>query len=318
MTSNVKQQYAGSDFVGGSAGVTRAIETLFRPSDIAVGPDGALYVSDWIDARVGGHQDLDNDAVGRDLPDRAEGLRVESPDIRPRHHRRSDHGASFAGDERSRHRLQGLKARGAAAIDPVAALLEDPNPLHSRARDLPSLSARARRPEARGVAGVADRSGDAHRRLPCHAAGGSRRAAGRGEARQGHGSRRPPRGGAVAARPAGGEVAPHPRRDRAGLRRQRSQLPGSVGHRRHRKEAALYDRLRSEPGIKDVRSAGRRLSRGWRGGCTCPRRCPIFSPAHIRRSCRSRTGAWRWTRSRSSMIRPRRRRCWRSPSRTVP
>ena len=62
MTSNVKQQYAGSDFVMGSTGVTNAVKTLFRPSDIAVGPDGALYVSDWIDARVGGHQDLDQTA----------------------------------------------------------------------------------------------------------------------------------------------------------------------------------------------------------------------------------------------------------------
>src|SRR5262245_21761459 len=44
LTSNVKQQYAGSDFVMGSAGVTNAVATLFRPSDIAVGPDGALYV----------------------------------------------------------------------------------------------------------------------------------------------------------------------------------------------------------------------------------------------------------------------------------
>ena len=64
LTSNVKQQYAGSDFVGGSASVTGAIETLFRPSDVAVGPDGALYVSDWIDARVGGHQDLDDTLSG--------------------------------------------------------------------------------------------------------------------------------------------------------------------------------------------------------------------------------------------------------------
>ena len=38
---------------------------MFRPSDIAVGPDGALYVSDWIDARVGGHQDLDSVPIWR-------------------------------------------------------------------------------------------------------------------------------------------------------------------------------------------------------------------------------------------------------------
>ena len=59
LTSNVKQQYAGSDFVMGTVGVTKEIATLFRPSDVAIGPDGALYVSDWIDARVGGHTDLD-------------------------------------------------------------------------------------------------------------------------------------------------------------------------------------------------------------------------------------------------------------------
>ena len=67
-TSNVKQQYAGSDFVMGTAGVTNAIATLFRPSDIAVGPDGALYVSDWIDARVGRAQGLDR-RVRSDIPD---------------------------------------------------------------------------------------------------------------------------------------------------------------------------------------------------------------------------------------------------------
>ena len=64
MTSNVKQQYAGSDFIGGNSTAKGALETLFRPSDIAVGPDGALYVSDWIDARVGGHQDLDETVSG--------------------------------------------------------------------------------------------------------------------------------------------------------------------------------------------------------------------------------------------------------------
>ena len=41
-----------------------AIETLFRPSDVAIGPDGAIYVSDWIDPRVGGHQDLDDSLSG--------------------------------------------------------------------------------------------------------------------------------------------------------------------------------------------------------------------------------------------------------------
>ena len=128
ITTNVKQQYAGSDFVMGSAGVTRATETLFRPSDIAVGPDGALYVSDWIDQRVGGHQDLDDTlsgAIYRIAPkgfvskvpkfDTAtiDGLitALRSPAINVR-------AIGF----------EGLKARGADAVNAVAALLQDPNP----------------------------------------------------------------------------------------------------------------------------------------------------------------------------------------------
>ena len=64
LTSNAARQYAGSDFAGGTATAKGALETLFRPSDVAIGPDGALYVSDWIDPRVGGHVDLDETTAG--------------------------------------------------------------------------------------------------------------------------------------------------------------------------------------------------------------------------------------------------------------
>ena len=207
LTSNVKQQYAGSDFVGGSTGVKGAIETLFRPSDIAVGPDGALYVSDWIDARVGGHQDLDetlSGAIYRIAPkgfvskvpafDAAtiDGLitALRSPAVNVR-------AIGF----------EGLKARGAAAVNAVAALLERSQPLHARPCHLPSLSARSRGPSARGGARVVHRSGAAHRRLPGDAARRARHHAGGRAARARRGPRRPPRGGAVAC-----ATSPPPRR----------------------------------------------------------------------------------------------------------
>ncbi|GHC51442.1 PVC-type heme-binding CxxCH protein [Roseibacillus persicicus] len=67
MTSNTTNEFLGSDFVGGTRGKKQdefEDHLLFRPSDIAVGPDGALYVSDWYDARVGGHGDLDDSCSG--------------------------------------------------------------------------------------------------------------------------------------------------------------------------------------------------------------------------------------------------------------
>ncbi|MCH2208520.1 MAG: ThuA domain-containing protein [Lentisphaerales bacterium] len=36
----------------------------FRPSDVAVGPEGAIYIADWYDARSGGHGTLDPTASG--------------------------------------------------------------------------------------------------------------------------------------------------------------------------------------------------------------------------------------------------------------
>ena len=157
LTSNVKQQYAGSDFVMGTAGVTRATETLFRPSDIAVGPDGALYVSDWIDQRVGGHQDLDDTlsgAIYRIAPkgfvskvptfdaSTIDGLitALRSPAVNVR-------AIGF----------EGLKARGAAAVNAVAALLKDPNP-YMRGRAIYLLYQLG--PEGRKRAGTPESNSD--------------------------------------------------------------------------------------------------------------------------------------------------------------
>ncbi|HIG29591.1 MAG TPA: dehydrogenase [Verrucomicrobiales bacterium] len=62
ITSNQDKEFAGTDFKGGK--LSKETKTLFRPSDVAVGPDGAIYVSDWYDPRVGGHGDYDNTLSG--------------------------------------------------------------------------------------------------------------------------------------------------------------------------------------------------------------------------------------------------------------
>jgi putative membrane-bound dehydrogenase-like protein len=167
LTSNVKQQYAGSDFVMGSAGVTNAIATLFRPSDIAVGPDGALYVSDWIDARVGGHQDLDQTLSGAIYRIAPKGFVSKVPAF---------DAATIDGQITALRSpavnvraigFEGLKARGASAVNAVAALLNDPNP-YIRGRAIYLLYQLG--PEGRQRAGAPDSFSDPALRITAYRA----------------------------------------------------------------------------------------------------------------------------------------------------
>ena len=64
LTTNTSDEFFGSDFVGGSRKLATETKFKFRPSDITVGPDGAIYVCDWFDPRVGGHADLDDSCSG--------------------------------------------------------------------------------------------------------------------------------------------------------------------------------------------------------------------------------------------------------------
>jgi putative membrane-bound dehydrogenase-like protein len=65
LTTNKEGKVIGTDYTGGErTAKAEDIKTLFRPSDIAVGPDGAVYISDWFDPRTGGHNDLDDSLSG--------------------------------------------------------------------------------------------------------------------------------------------------------------------------------------------------------------------------------------------------------------
>ena len=131
VTSNVKQEYAGSDFVmgrGGAAALGRAIETMFRPSDVAVGPDGAIYVSDWIDQRVGGHQDLDNTTSGAIYRIAPKGFTSKVPAFDTKTVEGLITALRSPAVNVRAIGFEGLKARGATAVNAVAALLKDPSP----------------------------------------------------------------------------------------------------------------------------------------------------------------------------------------------
>jgi putative membrane-bound dehydrogenase-like protein len=128
LTSNKEKKFAGSDFLGGGNSVTSELQTWFRPSDVCVGPDGAIYVADWFDPRVGGHSTLDNAAAGTIYRIAPKGFKskvpkfdltttagqitaLESPAVNVR----------YSGFTR-------LKAQGEKAVPAVAALLKDENP----------------------------------------------------------------------------------------------------------------------------------------------------------------------------------------------
>lgn len=123
MTSNKEKQWAGSDFLGGKE--TNELKTKFRPSDVCVGPDGALYIADWFDARVGGHGTRDDGFTGAIYRIAPKGFKSVVPNL----DLNTVEGQITALKSPAVNvRISGfnrLKAAGAKAVPAVAALLED-------------------------------------------------------------------------------------------------------------------------------------------------------------------------------------------------
>jgi len=131
LTSNAERDFAGTDFKRGRP--SNETKTFFRPSDVTVGPDGALYVADWFDPRVGGHADLDKTTSGAIYRIAPKGFKAGVPALDPS----TLEGQlaalrSPAVNVRALGYLR-LRERGAAAVPAVAEILKDKNP-YVRAR----------------------------------------------------------------------------------------------------------------------------------------------------------------------------------------
>ncbi len=131
LTSNLEGNYAGTDFKGGS--VSPELKISFRPSDVVVGADGAIYVADWFDPRVGGHSDLDATLSGAIYRIAPKGFKPKIAKFDPGTTRGQIAALKSPAVNVRNVGFEKLRAQGSKAVSAVAKLLKDENP-YFRAR----------------------------------------------------------------------------------------------------------------------------------------------------------------------------------------
>lgn len=103
-------------------------EKWFRPSDVAIGTDGAMYIADWYDPVVGGHQMQDHAGFGRIYRVAPKNKRLHAPIIDLSNVTGQINALKNPAINVRYVAFEKLKQQGDAVIDPVRALLKDENP----------------------------------------------------------------------------------------------------------------------------------------------------------------------------------------------
>ncbi len=103
-------------------------ENWFRPADVSIGTDGAIFIADWYDPVVGGHQMKDSLGYGRIYRITPKNKKLVSPTLDFNSIQGQLEALKNPAVNVRNIAFEKLKQQGAAVIEPVKKLLLDENP----------------------------------------------------------------------------------------------------------------------------------------------------------------------------------------------